>query len=204
MRNQLGFTAIGIALLTPIAFANGGEGGDKKEGLALLKEQVNVTAEMGKGITFDAGDTFSLNMKAAMNFQWRYSAIDFLDTANTLPNRNSDTHALDARSTRLILSGHVFDTDTRFKFSIEAGGGAPAIKDAWFERKLYGQDDWSLTVRGGQQKPLFSREFTGSLYNRAFTEFSLAANSFSGARARGANFIWSGMGNKLHIRKCTV
>lgn len=188
MRSHHGFIA--LAALSSLAMANGNNGTDTKpteDKVAVPPLQgANVSAEAGKGVTFDAGDDFKLNLKSYLQALWVYASRE------NQQNFNGAT----IRTARLNLSGHAFSPTTRFKLSLEGAEGT-SVKDAWAQARLYEHDDWSLDIRAGQAKTLYGRETTGSLSQQMFSQYSLAARTFSGARSRGANFLFNMMDSKL-------
>ncbi|MFQ5504704.1 MAG: hypothetical protein ACE5F1_07910 [Planctomycetota bacterium] len=182
-----------LAALAPLAVASGGDEFDTVRVPAA--QGVNVSAEAGKGVTFDAGDEFKATLKSYLQAQYFFAARD---------SGNADLSSVRIRTARLILAGHVFDPVTRFALSLEgvddgsqAVNNNGAVKDAWLMRRLYTHDDWTLDVRAGQQKTLYGRETTGTLSQQMFGDYSLAGRTFSGKRARGANVLFSAMDQKL-------
>jgi len=191
MRSHHGFIA--LAALSSFAMANGNNGTETKPTEDKVSvpplQGANVSAEMGKGVTFDAGDDFKLNLKSYLQALWGYAARE-----NT-----QSFHGARIRTARLNLSGHAFSPTTRFKLSLEgtSSTGDQPVKDAWAQARLYEHDDWSLDIRAGQAKTLYGRETTGSLSTQMFTEYSIAGRTFSGSRSQGANFLFNAMDSKL-------
>ncbi|MEZ5990280.1 MAG: hypothetical protein R3F30_14405 [Planctomycetota bacterium] len=175
--NRLGLSGIALAALAPMAMA-GGEGLDSVR-VPAAGEDAKVTFTPGKGFTVDGGDAYSLNAKVGMIVQYRFEALD---------NGVDDVSTFQVRNARLMMSGHVFDKDTMFKFAIESPEGS-SVKDAWIWRKVWGNETMNLGVRVGLQKTLYDRETTGSTFRKGMTEYTLAGRSFAGKRRAGANVI---------------
>jgi hypothetical protein len=188
MRNRFGFCAASVAMLAAGAAANGGTEDLDKVHVPALKD-VTVSATAGKGITFDGGDTFKLNIKSQMQIQWRYSAID---------GAGQDVVTIRARRIRTKLSGHAFSPKTRFMINQEWGRAAAGPLDIYLEQDLWENEEWSLAARGGRMKTLYGKEATGTSSSLMFVERSLATRTFADNRVLGVLATLTGMEDKFH------
>jgi hypothetical protein len=94
---------------------------------------------------------------------------------------------------RTKLSGHAFTTKTRFAINNDWAAGG--LLDAYIEQDVTD----NLIARAGAQKTLYGREATGNSGNLEFTDRSLAARTFSGARSTGLVLQMSAADDKLHL-----
>lgn len=190
--NRYGLAGMALGILAPSGFANNGET-DKAVDLAPLQEEmININFKPGSGVTFDGGDSFSLNMRGGLIFRYEAAATD---DAIGGPGSNNTINTFDVRSARLMFGGHIFDRRTRFAFSIEASndfyfnnngaGNITPVKDAYVERDMMQMEAMKLVVGIGQMRTLYGRETNGTEYGKAAGEFTLAGRSFSGQRNRG-------------------
>lgn len=191
MRNHAGFSFATLALLAPMAMANGGEDLDKVHIPAL--QDIKVSAKMGKGVTFDAGDDFSMNISGRLQVQWGYSALD---------NNVQDVTSFRVRRARAKIHGHMFSPKTEYMLYLEfasTGASTNNMLDVYISQELWSNDDWMLKGRAGNMKTLYGKEATGTSGGLEFVERSLAARTFSDNRVTGALFQLAGMEKKLHV-----
>lgn len=192
--NRYGLAGMALGILAPAGFANNGET-DKAVDLAPLQEEmININFKPGSGITFDGGDSYSLNLRGGLIF--RYEAASTDDGIGG-PGSNNTSNTFDVRSARIMLGGHIFDRKTRFMLSLEgsrdfystntAATGLPRspVKDAYVERDMMQMEAMKLMVGLGQMRTLYGRETNGTEYGKAAGEFTLAGRTFSGQRNRG-------------------
>ncbi len=198
MKSPIGF---GLAVLATTAFAVAGNepNGDKKKGgedppKAGTLQAPKVTFQPGKGITFDGGDDFSLNLKSYFQIKWYYLALD----------SNPDTNSFRTKRVRMNFSGHVWDRELTYKVQTDfIDSDDSSIKDAWVRYNFYNTDHYTLGLRMGTQKMLESRQGTISSQKQEFSNRALATRVFGSARSTGALFLGSGLnddngGKKLH------
>lgn len=175
---------LAMAVTASTALANGGEGdkkdekGKKEEG--LYQGGGGWSFKPGAGMTYDGGDQFGLSIVSHVQIRWQYLANE------NLPDNNSFL----VRRARLALAGNVFDKDVTFRLmfdGVDAGGAAGgAVKDAWIQWAFSSSADGSIAVRAGQSKSGFGLEYTGTSTGLDFVERSIANNTFSNTRSRGA------------------
>ncbi len=184
--NRYGLAGLALGLLAPTALANGGETDKDVDLSAAQEEMVNIKVTPGAGITFDGGDSFSLNLSGGLIFRYDYIAND-----NTL-GATTPINNFDVRSARIMMTGHIFDQKTRYNFSIEAANDVyfPAnnlvpVKDAYVERDVNQLESMKIMVALGQMRTGHGRETNGTEFGKAMGEFTLAGRSFSGQRSRG-------------------
>lgn len=188
--NRYGLAGMALGILAPAGFANNGET-DKAVDLAPLQEEmININFKPGSGVTFDGGDSFSLNMRGGLIFRYEAASQD-----SAINGAGNTVNTFDVRSARLMFGGHIFDRKTRYMFSIEASndlffnnngaGNATPVKDAYVERDMMQMEAMKLVVGIGQMRTLYGRETNGTEYGKAAGEFTLAGRSFSGQRNRG-------------------
>jgi hypothetical protein len=182
------------------AVAGNGPNGDKKKGgedppkAGNTVQAPKVTFQPGKGITFDGGDDFSLNLKSYFQVKWYYLALD----------SQSDTNSFRTKRARLNFSGHVWNRDLTYKVQTDfIDSDDTSIKDAWARYNFYNTDHYTLGMRFGTQKMFESRQGTISSQRQEFSNRALATRTFGSARSTGALFLGSGMnddngGKKLH------
>ncbi len=198
MRNRFGFNVLALALLSPVALASGGNDTDDvdldKVHVPAL-ENVSVTANPGHGVTFSAGDDFSLRIYNRIQVQWRFSELDPPPGSNAQPTVQN----FRVRRARTKFDGHVFSPDTTFRFYLEWASTGSNMLDAWIQQKLWSNEDWTLTGRAGAGKTQYGKEATGSSGGLEFTERSLATRTFADNRSTGALLTLRGQENKLRI-----
>lgn len=187
MRNQAGFNLTALALLAPIAAANGGEDLDRVHVPAL--KNVTVTASPGKGITFDAGDEFKLNIYNRVQVAWQFSERD---------NGNGAQMTFRVRRARTKFKGHAFSPETQFQIYLEWATSGNNLLDAFIRQELWANDQWTLHARAGAGKPGYGKEFTGSSGKLEFVDRSVASRTFSGQRTTGLIFSAAGMEGKFN------
>ena len=178
------YSLTALALLTPFAWASDNEdllGLDRIHVPALA--DVKVSAAAGQGVTFDGGDAFSLNIYNRVQVMWGFASLEGAPEVNTFG----------VPSARTKFSGHAFTKNTRFAINNDWAAGG--LLDAYIEQDVTD----NLIARAGAQKTLYGREATGSSGSLEFTERSLAARSFSGARSTGLVLQMSAADDKLHL-----
>ncbi len=154
--------------------------------IPALQGGTQVHWKLGKGIVFKKGEN------QATLYGHLLQRFDMI--AGDLPQNKTDFAIKEARIGLKAKIGH----ETKLKLIVD-GASTTSVKDAWIEQRLWHNNQMGISIRAGQQKPLFGREQTGSSTKRLFTDSSLASGTFSGQRSRGANLILSGMENRLHV-----
>ncbi len=186
MKQAIPLFTFALLLQSASAFAVSKEEGLDRIRIPALQNPTQVQWGFGKGIAFTHGEN-----KATLygHLLQRFEMI-----SGDLSQNKTNFGIKEARIGVKARIGH----DTRLKLIIGATG-TPSVKDAWIEQNLWSSKDRYLSLRAGQQKPLFGREETSSSTKREFTDSSLASGTFSGEHARGINFILGSMEKRLHI-----
>lgn len=174
MRHHRGFSLAVLASMAPFASANGGDDDLSKVHVPALRA-VTVTATPGKGITFDAGDDFKLNVYNRVQVQWRFSNID----------EGPDVHTFRIRRARTRFKGHVFSPETEYSVYLDWAQSGSNVLDVYIKQHLWSNDKWKLKGRAGVGKTQYGREATGSSGKLELPERSIAARTFSDVRSTG-------------------
>ena len=83
---------------------------------------------------------------------------------------------------QLKFGGHVFNKAIKYSFQTEFGGGNALIKDLWVEYALF---DGKLSIRAGQYKRPFSRQWLSAAGAQEFVERSITHAYFAPGRDIG-------------------
>lgn len=192
MTNPIGL-GLAVAASATFAFANGGPNGNDKPLLDNLFQGTKVTYTPGKGITFDGGDEYAINLGGRIQAGWYYLALD---------GAAEDTQSFQVRRARTKISGHLWNKDTTFYLQNDHTGGT-SILDAWANWAFYKGEEAELGLRVGLGKFHSSRQFDGSSGKLEFIDRAVATRMFSGTRATGAVVEGSALGgddgNMLHF-----
>ncbi|PIE23188.1 MAG: hypothetical protein CSA62_08225 [Planctomycetota bacterium] len=182
MRNQFGFSFLAATLLTPVAFAQSSDL-DAVQVPAAADQEVTVTYKPGSGVKF-SGENFEVAMGGNVMVDYYFMAGDV----------NPDQSTFNLREARFYLKGKLYHTNTSFKLMFEGKDNTQPIKDAWLKQGLWKNEDGSmgLSLRFGQQKVAFGREWNTSSTAREFISQSIAGSSFSGVRTSGGQLTLEG------------
>lgn len=190
MKNPFGFGIAAIAATASLALAGGDEEKNKvsssleKLGAPGTPAKQEVTFAPGKGVTFDAGDDFMLNLSTYVQVLWTYIANDSTNPASNGGSADFNTFAI--KKARTALKGHLFNKDIRYRLAAEWTDSTNPVKDAWVHWMFHSQDTNAIGLRAGQQKTFFGRESTSSDTGVEFADRALASRTFANTRARGA------------------
>jgi hypothetical protein len=100
----------------------------------------------------------------------------------TLQEQNSGEVHFSIPRGQVKFGGHVFDKAVKYSFQTEWGKGSALIKDLWVE---YAAFDGKLSIRAGQYKRPFSRQWLTSAGGQEFVERSITHAYFSPGRDIG-------------------
>lgn len=103
---------------------------------------------------------------------------------------DDDRWSFENRRFRMAFSGHVFDPTWRYKIggAFDRDGGVFETSDVYIEKDL--GDGWSL--RAGQFKGPFLREFNQSAFRQLAVDRSLVNAAFNQGRSDGVQLSWEG------------
>ncbi len=126
--------------------------------------------------------------------QWRYNFDDRSEVTGVDGATNSEW-GFQNRRTRLMLEGHVIDPSWQYKVEIQSTSGsqAPTSSDLWIQKTF--SDGFSLRV--GQFKPAYLREFDVAVTATVFADRSSTAVFFLPARTIGVQASWEGESFRL-------
>ncbi len=180
MKNLFG---IGLAFAASASFATA-NGGPKGEPNGPTKvdpwyQGSQVTFAPGKGITFDGGDGFRLNLQHVIQAQWRYISADA---------GAPDTNGFRIPRARQIVGGHVWDKNITYRIMFDhADGGTTgtARKDFWVKWKFL-EGEMPMSVRLGQGKFRAGRSSDQMGEQLEFVTRSIASRTFATGRSTGA------------------
>ncbi|HHI79732.1 MAG TPA: hypothetical protein ENK02_07105 [Planctomycetes bacterium] len=186
LKQSITFPLFALLLLSAPAYAGHDDADLSRVRIPALQKGTQVLWKFGKGVVFTNGEN-----KATLygHILQRFDMISG-DIA-----QNTNNFAV--KEARIGVKASIAH-ETKLKLILD-GANTTSVKDAWIEQRLWHNEDMSLAVRAGQQKPLFGREQTGSSTKREFTDASLASGTFSGQRSRGVNLILGAMDKRLHV-----
>lgn len=171
MNNLQGF-GLALAATTSLLTANGGPTGNEP----LLQGDGKVTFSAGKGITFDAGDGFKLNLTHRIQAKWRYIQND--GAANT--------NGFRMRRVRQKVKGHFINKNVHYMMQLEhADTTSTEMKDVWL-KWVFMPGDAPISVRVGQGKFRGGLQSDASSGGLEFVERSIASRTFADTRSTGA------------------
>lgn len=195
-KSPLGFGLVAIAATASLAVAGGDD--EKKLNSSALDRlasqqgggtgDVKLSAMAGKGITFDGGDSFMLNIMNRVQPYYAFAAND---------GAVADTSSFSIRRARTKFQGHIWNKDIKFRLQTDWVEGT-SIKDAWIHWMFFNKDGNTVGLRFGQQKTFFGREATGSSGGLEFVDRSIATKTQANARARGAALTGEHAEGKFH------
>lgn len=188
MSRTLGYSLLAAAVSTSLAMAQdaakGGAGGSVLNGTWSYSQD--------RGLNFTTGDSFGINLASFIQARYEYASNE--NTANT--------NNFDVPRARTGIGGHAFNRQINYFLLLDyaddgmngamvngvgigtATGGI--LRDAWVQWDFMSDDSGSIGVRVGQAKSYFGLEATGYADGFWFVDRSLASQTFSSARSRGA------------------
>jgi hypothetical protein len=197
MVNPFGFGVAAFLATAAVAVA-GGDDEKKKNSTTSTLDKLSATAPQGggptikaaagKGISIDAGEEFSFNLKNRVQIGWQLAALEF----------GEDTNNFDVVRARTSMSGHLYKKEMTYKLQLDWAASDTVIRDAWFRYAFMTNEQTELAARFGAQKPLFGREATGTSEKLEFVNRALASRVFSNTRQVGAVVTGEHMEKKLH------
>jgi len=131
------------------------------------------------GKFFVASDDGDFRLNVTGQIQFRYLAAFRDDQGGT----DDLVTGFQTRRSKITFSGHVFDESLRFKItnSFSRSTGADRVSDAYIDKRF----DNGLTLRFGQFKLPFSREYLDTSSRQLAVERSLVSNVFALNRSQG-------------------
>lgn len=158
-----------LAATTSLALANGGE--EPKNAF-----QSKSNWKPGNGIDLANSEDFKLNLSNQLQVGWSY----------TDNNKTPDVSTFDVTRARVAFSGHAFSKDVTYLLRLDAVDTEGTIlKDGWAQWNFI-HDSSSVGLRMGQGKSGFGLESTGAEDGLYFADRSLASQTLSDLRSRGA------------------
>lgn len=115
---------------------------------------------------------------------------DHRNEVTGVPNSTNSEWGFQNRRSRLSIDGHVFDPSWQFKVEFQSTSGETSWSstDLWVEKRFSDE----LSVRVGQFKPSYLREFNVAVTASAFADRSSTAVFFLPGRTLGAQATWQG------------
>jgi hypothetical protein len=117
---------------------------------------------------------FALTIQGRVQGRYEQESIETSDGRDT-------QNAFSIARARLILKGHAYSTDIRYKFETDFGKGGVALKDFLIDYQL-GRGVW---VRAGQWKRPFSRQQINSSGNLELVDRAITDKAFGAGRDIG-------------------
>jgi hypothetical protein len=186
LKQSIGNSLLILGFLSSPVFAGESEPLSNRVRIPALQGSTQVRWTIGKGVVFKNGDN-----KATL-YAHLLQRFDMI-AGDTPQNQNNFA----IKEARIGIKASI-GKETKLKLILD-GASTTSVKDAWVQQRFWHNDNLSLFLRAGQQKPLFGREQTGSSTKREFTDASLASGTFSGQRSRGVNLVLQGMDKRLHL-----
>jgi len=148
----------------------------------LLQDGLLAGYDRGFFIAGPDGD-FRLRVNGRLQFRFVYNHQDD-------GPEDDDRWSFENRRFRLSFSGHVFDKSWRYKIggAFDRDGGAFQTSDVYLEKDL--GNGWSL--RAGQFKGPFLREYLQSAFRQLAVDRSLVSAAFNQGRSDGVQLSWEG------------
>ena len=139
------------------------------------------SATPGKGVKYDGGDAFELELKNRLQVHWTFEANEDTEDQNTF----------DIRRARTTLAGHVFSRNILYFLQLDwtddgAFGGGGALKQGWAQWNFSHSEQSTVGLRAGQAKSMYGLEATMTSAGLWFVERSIASRAFADAYSRGA------------------
>lgn len=149
------------------------------------------TAKAGKGLSYDGGDAFGMDIKNRLQVHWTYANNE--DAA--------DSNTFNVRRLRTTFGGHVFKRNILYQIVFDAvdsgAAGDGNIKQGWVQWNFSESDSGKIGVRAGQAKTMFGLEATMTSAGLWFVERSTASRAFADSFSRGAWLNGVMVDNKL-------
>ena len=141
------------------------------------------SAQPGKGIKFEQGDAFGLELKNRLQVHWTF------ENNEDAPDQNT----FNIRRARTSLGGHVFSKNILYFLQMDwtddgdgTGGEGGALKQGWAQWNFSSSEQSTVGLRAGQAKTMFGLEATMTSAGLWFVERSIASRTFADAYSRGA------------------
>lgn len=149
---------------------------------SLLENGALAGYDKGFFIASPDGD-FKLRMNGRLQYR-------FVSNHQDDGPEDDDRWSFENRRFRLAFSGHIFDPSWRYKIggAFDRDGGAFETSDVYLEKDL--GDGWSL--RAGQFKGPFLREYLQSAFRQLAVDRSLVNAAFNQGRSDGVQLSWEG------------
>jgi phosphate-selective porin OprO/OprP len=168
----------------------------------MQDDSVGTSYSPGRGFTFATADKrFSLNISGRLQVRFTY---DFFEDVDDRPD-------FSVARARLWFRGNVFETWMKYAFQFDLAGdrartsvmgttlsssnGLTELKDAYFDFTKWK----AFSVRGGQFKTPYSRQWITSQGNLQFVDRSITFNAFAPARQIGLMVYGSAGGEKADL-----
>lgn len=168
MSKSIPFRLLALAVTTSLALAQDGQA------------PAGWTAKPGKGLTYDGGDAFGMDIKNRLQVHWTYANNEDA----------GDTNTFNIRRLRTTFAGHVFKKNILYQIIFDAvdsgAAGDGNIKQGWMQWNFSESDSGKMGVRVGQAKTMFGLEATMTSAGLWFVERSTASRGFSDSFSRGA------------------
>ena len=149
--------------------------------------------DKSKGFFLASADgNYTLGIKGATQFRWAYNSREIgsepAAAGSTSSSTADDAWGFEFRRARLTFFGNIVDPSWFYevKLGFARVGGDAELEDAFLQKDFGG--GWSL--RAGQFKLPFLREFIDSANGLLAVERSLVNTFFSAARSQGLELAW--------------
>ncbi|MBL8724973.1 MAG: hypothetical protein JNK49_13065 [Planctomycetes bacterium] len=195
MTNHLGSRILAVAVLASLAVAQDG---------APSGVKLDTSYTPGRGLTFDAGEAFSLTLLNYAQAGWQYGRM----------GDGEDTNDFDLTRARSALRGHVFRRSIQYFLQLEytdrgtvlfdeadeVDGVADTgpVLDAWAQWNFLENGNDSIGLRVGLAKSYLGLEATGFATGFFFANRSTTSQAFSSQRNQGAWLHGRNLDGRLH------
>jgi hypothetical protein len=195
MTNHLGSRILAVAVLASLAVAqDGGPSGVK----------IDTSYTPGRGLTFDAGEAFSLTLLSYAQAGWQYGRMA----------DGEDSNDFSLARARSALRGHVFRRNIQYFLQLDyldrdqqifdeddnlvgVQSNGPVL-DAWAQWNFLENGNDSIGLRVGLAKSYQGLEATGFANGLFFVDRSSTSQVFSSQRSQGAWLHGRNLDGHLH------
>jgi len=189
MMNPLGYC---VAILATTSFVLAGGEGDKKGGeKAAKKTSAPSVLEQqwspGTALISFQGENHSAAISTGIQ-----TRVSFNDS-----DAGTDTTNVSLNTARLDMSGWAYNKALTYRVSHELTEGT-SVKEGWLDYNFHNTDASSASVRVGQGKTAFGREWNTEWSDLEFLDRSAASQAFANTRTRGVTVHGSHAGSGIN------
>lgn len=190
MMNPLGYC---VAILATTSFVLAGGEGDKKGGEKAAKKTSAPSVleqqwSSGAALVSFQGDNHSMNISTGIQTRVSY---------NDGEGAGGDVMNVSLRTARSSMSGHAYNKNLTYRVSNEWTEGT-SVKEGWLNYQFHATDASTASVRVGQGKTGFGREWNTEWSDLEFLDRSVASRTFANNRTRGVTLHGTHAGSGLN------